>query len=401
MWLFFVVFLVIWGGAHAYLAWSLGSSLHPRRKRVVWFGFTAHFVLGMVGLLMRNFPNFEPVYSAIKWIHYIGMGAFMLLFSVVLVKDLGWLLFRGAEKALGNDQDLVDESRRDFFKTSLNLGAASVTAVGTTWGFYQARRLPDVVDVTVPVADLPPELEGFRIVQLSDMHVGPTIRRPLVEHVVERVNELDADMVAITGDLIEGKVSHIWHDLEPIVDLKSRHGTYYCTGNHEYYWEAKPWCEALEKHGINVLNNAHRLIEHDGGRLLVAGCTDITAGQFEPDHTSDPAKAKEGAPDHDFSVILAHQPGSIHAAAEAEFGLQLSGHTHGGQFWPGNLLVGFFHPYAVGLHREDKTWIYISRGTGYWGPPMRLKAPSEITRVTLMRGGAERAEVIRHDKKEV
>ncbi len=396
MLIFFGFMVLVWGGAHVYVARRLATYLRRRTRRWIYIAFAGHFVLGPVSMVMRRFPQVEPLFTVWQWVAYVGMGAFTFLFVVMVLKDLGWLAFLGVEKVVCDEgEGLVDEDRRRFMTVGLNASVLSATGVATKWGFYEARRLPDVVDVTVPFEDLPESLQGLRIVQLSDIHVGPTIRRPTVEAIVARVNELDADVIAITGDLIDGHVDQLRGDVEPLFDLQARYGVFYCTGNHEYYWDAPGWCSLLEERGVEVLNNEHRLIEHGDGRLLMAGCTDYTAGDYIEEHASDPQGALAGAPAHDISILLAHQPPSIHDAADAGYDLQLSGHTHGGQFWPWIYVVGRVHPFAVGLDRQDDTWIYVSRGTGYWGPPMRLGAPSEITVLTLARGSDDKGEVIR------
>jgi uncharacterized protein len=393
---FVLIFFTIWLGLHVYLGWRFSKPLRTEKKRLVWAAVAVHFVVSLLGMGMRRFPDLEPAYSIVKWAYYVGMGMFFLLVSLMLLKDIAWWVYLGGARFLARrEAKQVDRDRRDFLATSLNLGVLTAATGGTALGYYEARRLPDLVRVKVPVEHLPRALEKFRIVQLSDMHVGPTVRKATVQRLVEEVNKLNPDLVVITGDLIEGHVEHIWSDVAPILELKSRYGTYYCTGNHEYYWDGLGWCEKLSSAGIVVLNNEHRLIEHDGARVLVAGCTDIRAHRFVESHRSDPAAALIGAPAHDLSLLLAHQPASIQEAAKAGYDVQLSGHTHGGQFFPGPLFIDLFHPYSVGLHREDRTWIYVSRGTGYWGPPMRLKAPSEITLIEFVAGSAELARVER------
>jgi predicted MPP superfamily phosphohydrolase len=166
----------------------------------------------------------------------------------------------------------------------------------------------------------------------------------------------------------------------------SRHGTYFVTGNHEYYSGAGAWIAELERLGARVLVNEHVLLQHDGAQVAVAGVTDFSAHYFDPSHRSDPRIALAGAPAGAVKVLLAHQPRTAAAAAEAGFDLQLSGHTHGGQFWPWNLFVRLQQPFTAGLERLGRMWVYISRGTGYWGPPMRFGIPSEITRIRLVRG---------------
>jgi hypothetical protein len=157
------------------------------------------------------------------------------------------------------------------------------------------------------------------------------------------------------------------------------------TGNHEYYWDAPAWCAEVERCGMKVLNNANELVRHGDATLAVGGVTDYRASRHDESQASDPHKAIVGAEDADFKLLLAHQPKSVYEAARAGFDLQLSGHTHGGQFWPWNLVVGLAHPFTAGLDVFESMKIYVSRGTGYWGPPMRLGAPSEITLLTLKR----------------
>jgi predicted MPP superfamily phosphohydrolase len=253
-------------------------------------------------------------------------------------------------------------------------------------GWLGARRTAAVRVVDIPIAGLPSALQGFTIVQISDIHVGNTIGRAYVEAIVSRVNGLRADVVAITGDLVDGTVARLAHDVAPLADLESRYGTFFVTGNHEYYSGVGPWLAELQRLEVQVLLNRHVVIEHDGARLALAGVTDYSGHHFNEAHRSDPAAALRGAPDDiDVKILLAHQPRSAAAAVEAGFHLQLSGHTHGGQFLPWNFFVRLQQPYTAGLERLRSMWVYTSRGTGYWGPPMRLGAPSEITRIRLVR----------------
>jgi predicted MPP superfamily phosphohydrolase len=255
-------------------------------------------------------------------------------------------------------------------------------------GWLGARRTAAVRRVDIPIAGLPAALEGFAIVQLSDIHVGNTIGRDYVEAIVRRANSLQPDVVAITGDLVDGTVARLAHDVAPLADLRSRYGTFFVTGNHEYYSGAGPWLVEFQRLGFQVLLNRHVVIEQGGAKLAIAGVTDYSGHHFSEAHRSDPAAAIRGAPDDIAAkILLAHQPRSSAAAADAGFDLQLSGHTHGGQFLPWNFFVRLQQPYTAGLARLRSMWVYTSRGTGYWGPPMRLGAPSEITHIRLVREG--------------
>ena len=266
--------------------------------------------------------------------------------------------------------------------------AAAVPLLGgaiTLLGLINARRTAAVVSVDVPIAGLPEALHGFTIAQISDIHVGPTIKGGYLDSIVRAVNRLGADMVAVTGDLVDGSVQRLASHVAPIERLTSRHGTFFVTGNHEYYSGAPAWIAELRRLGLRVLLNEHVVLRHDAASIVVAGVTDFSAHHFGEQHRSDPEVALAGAPpDAAVRLLLAHQPRSASAAEAAGFDLQLSGHTHGGQFLPWNLLVRFQQPYTAGLHRLRALWIYTSRGTGYWGPPKRFGAPSEITRLRLV-----------------
>jgi predicted MPP superfamily phosphohydrolase len=229
--------------------------------------------------------------------------------------------------------------------------------------------------VPVTLAKLPKALDGFTIVQLTDVHIGggPTLARDWLADVVARTNALAPDLIAITGDLVDGSVERLRDEVAPLKDLKARHGVYFVTGNHEYYAGAEAWIAELGRLGIRCLRN-ERLPITDG--LDLAGVDDYHA-------RPDLARALAGRDPNRALVLLAHQPRAVHEAAAQGVCLQLSGHTHGGQIWPWNSLVRLQQPYVAGLVREGQTQLYVSRGTGYWGPPMRLGTHAEITRVTL------------------
>ena len=229
-----------------------------------------------------------------------------------------------------------------------------------------------------------PRWRGLRIVQISDLHVGPTIKGPFVERLVSRVRELRPDLIAFTGDLADGTVERLAPHTAALGRLTAPLGVYACTGNHEYYSGVEEWTAQARRLGFDVLINEVRHIDRGGGRLAVAGATDFSAGELVPGHESDPAGALAGSDGADVRILLAHQPRSIEAASRAGCHLQLSGHTHGGQFVPWKYAVRLQQPFLAGLHKVRGTWIYVHRGTGYWGPPLRLGAPSEIAVLTLV-----------------
>jgi predicted MPP superfamily phosphohydrolase len=318
---------------------------------------------------------------ALTWAGLVAMGAFSTLLVLTFVRDALLAVMLTAMSATDWALPL------GAFQHGTAVAVPVLTALITALGFINARRVARVRDIDVPIAALPAALHGFTIALITDVHIGPTIGRDYVDAIVAAVNELDADVVAITGDLVDGSVRQLASDTAPLARLASRHGTFFVTGNHEYYSGVEPWLRELRRLGLIVLINEHVVIEHDGERVVLAGVTDFGAGRFNAAHRSDPDAAIAGAPhDAGAKVLLAHQPRSARSAAAAGFHLQLSGHTHGGQFLPWNFFVRFQQPFTAGLARLGKLWVYTSRGTGYWGPPKRFGAPSEITRLRLVAG---------------
>ena len=316
--------------------------------------------------------------ARVAWTGLIAMGAFSTLFVLTLVRDVGLAVALTVAALTPVALPMAAIVRESAFAVPI------VTVLVTAVGYLNARRVAAVRRIDVPIDTLPRALHGFTIVQITDLHIGPTIGRDHVEAIVAAVNGLGADMVAITGDLVDGSVRQLTSHVEPLARLASRHGTFFVTGNHEYYSGAHAWLGELRRLGLKVLMNEHVVVAHEGAELVVAGVTDHGAHHFDPAHRSDPAAAIAGAPEAAAKVLLAHQPRSAAAAAKAGFHLQLSGHTHGGQFLPWNWFVRLQQPFTAGLDRLDSLWVYTSRGTGYWGPPKRFGAPSEITCLRLV-----------------
>jgi predicted MPP superfamily phosphohydrolase len=316
----------------------------------------------------------QPLKDRLMLASMLALGSFSSLLVFTLLRDLA-LLVSAAIGAAPLEATVRVQGA---------LAVPVLAALATVVGFINARGRARVRRVDVPIAGLPAALHGFSIAQISDLHVGPTIKRNYLERVVDAVNALGADMIAVTGDLVDGSVRELSRHTEPLSRLTARHGAFFVTGNHEYYSGAHAWIAEIRRLGVSVLVNEHVVLRHEGISIVVAGVTDLNAVYFDPAHRSDPAGAMKGAPpDAGARVLLAHQPRSAFAAASAGFDLQLSGHTHGGQFFPWNFVVRLFHPFTAGLHRVGRLRVYISRGTGYWGPPKRLGAPSEITLLRL------------------
>jgi predicted MPP superfamily phosphohydrolase len=295
------------------------------------------------------------------------------------VSDLGQLV-HGIGRRLAS-ADALDPERRRFLARMIG-STVGVAALGlATTGMVNVMCGVAVKKVRIPLARLTKSASGFCIVQLSDIHVGPTIGREFIADLVTRVNALEPDLVAITGDLVDGSVAELGELVRPLADLRSKHGVFFVTGNHEYYSGAPEWIAHLESLGVRVLRNERVAVGGDDGFDL-AGIDDWSAHQFG--HGADLPKALEGRDAKRELVLLAHQPRAIVEAAALGVGLQLSGHTHGGQMFPWNFVVRLQQPYVAGLYDHGAAKIYVSSGTGYWGPPMRVGAPAEITEIELV-----------------
>ncbi|QZY17764.1 metallophosphoesterase [Streptomyces decoyicus] len=267
--------------------------------------------------------------------------------------------------------------RRLFLARAVAAGASLAATAAVGYGTATTLRGPAVKRVTVPLATLPRAAHGFRIAVVSDIHLGPTLGRAHTRRVVETINRTGPDLVAIVGDLVDGSVADLAPAAEPLRGLRSRHGAYFVTGNHEYYSGAAPWVDHIRELGIHPLENART--ELPGFDL--AGVNDVT-GQAEhagPDYDlalggRDPSRAV---------VLMAHQPVTIHDTVRFGVDLQLSGHTHGGQMWPFTYVAAATNPTVAGLERYGDTQLYVTRGAGAWGPPVRLGAPPDVTVVEL------------------
>ena len=342
--------MTVWIALHVYAARPLLVAAAAEGVRPL-FAWSVVLVLPFVSMM----PLFARRSAFAQWTGYATLSFFSMLLVLVMTSDVLRLTLRILSATVS--------ARAMSFAT---LAAAGVLAVV---GFVQARR-PRVVSLQIP-APL-----DYRIVQWSDVHIGPTIQRRFVESLVERTNALNADAIVITGDLVDGHVDQLRDAIAPLADLRARDGVFVVTGNHEYYWRPGEWIKEFARLGLTFLKNEHRVINED---LVIAGVTD-PAGQ-----KPDAALALAGAPRDAFRVLLAHRPQVAEAASELGVNLQLSGHTHGGQFFPFNLLIRWFQPVVAGLHRIGETLLYVSRGTGYWGPPSRLGVGGEITVIDLKR----------------
>jgi predicted MPP superfamily phosphohydrolase len=383
--IFIVVALCLLAGIHYYL-WA--RLIRDPQIAAPWnvIASSLLFLLAasmpVVLILGRGHPGIK---RALAWPAYVWMGVMFLFFVALLSTDLARLLMALVRRMVGGvtvDPDLP--LRRTFVAQSVASGVALAVS-GLTFSAIRSARGPiGVRRVRVRLDRLPPAQDGFTIAQITDVHVGATIDRAFVEDIVRRTNALAPDLVAITGDLVDGSVSELGHLVEPLANLRARHGVFFVTGNHEYFSDPAGWLDELPRLGIRVLRNELISIGNGLESFDLAGIDDRSAvhyGGLDPRQAL--TKALGGRDPRRELILLAHQPRSLLEAEPFNVGLQLSGHTHGGQIWPFGFLVMLQQPFIAGLHRRGDSQIYVSRGTGYWGPPMRLGSPPEITEVRL------------------
>ncbi|ARP77920.1 metallophosphoesterase [Bordetella genomosp. 6] len=377
---FFIRFLALGALAHVYVGARLipDAGLPAAGVAAAIVALCASCVLIPLGMASHASGR-QPWGDRLAAVGLAAMGYFSSLFVLTVLRDAALLLAWLAALAT---LPVPMHALRAASAPAVPLLALAATLLGLA----NARRRARVVTVDVPIDALPAALQGYTIVQISDLHVGPTIKRRYLQAVVDAVNAAGPDLVAVTGDVVDGPVAHLSPHTRPLAALRAPDGVYLVTGNHEYYSGAAAWVQEFRRLGLCVLQNEHRVVQRGDAALVVAGVTDYGAGAFDASQRSNPAQALAGAPARAaVRLLLAHQPRSAAAAAPLGYTLQLSGHTHGGQFLPWNWFVRLQQPFTAGLHRYGPMWVYTSRGTGYWGPPKRLGAPSEITRVRLVR----------------
>ncbi|SEH53012.1 hypothetical protein SAMN04489835_1031 [Mycolicibacterium rutilum] len=382
------MFIVVLGSVLAVMHLFLWLRLvrdttRPGRVRWALTGSLVALALVLVAALML--PRVIGLADAgwFAWPGYLWFGLAAYLFLVLLVLEpLRFILRRRLDRK--SSSATTDVSRRLFLaRTGAAVaGVTSVALVGA--GTLRALGPPDVLQVPVRLRGLDPALRGFRIAVVSDIHLGPLAGRAHTERLVTMINETTPDLVAVVGDVVDGTVDELGSAVSPLADLVSREGAFFVTGNHEYFVDdTLSWLRELERLGVQPLRNENTLIRRNGAVLNVAGVNDLAGERVDdgPDFDRALAARSPNAP----TVLLAHQPVQVEQAAARGVDLQLSGHTHGGQMWPFHYVVRAVQPSLAGLSTVDGTQLYVTRGAGFWGPPMRIGAPPDITVLTLER----------------
>jgi hypothetical protein len=378
--LFFAVFSGLVAALHAYL-WQrlvrspeLGSTFTRLGTRAV----IALGVLLPLGFIATRFlPRVAA--SALSWVSYLWFGVAIVLFFLLLGSEVIRAAVHAASFVGGGP---VSPERRQFLSRAIAAGVGALGVLVSGAGFAAAVGPVRIEKTSVRLRRFPAALRGFRIVQISDLHIGPTLGKSWLDDVVDRVNAQGPDIVAITGDLVDGSVKELAEHVAPLARLRAKHGVFFVTGNHEYYSGADEWIAHLRTLGVRVLRNEHVTIGEGDAAFHLAGVDDYASGRW-PGHGPDLERALAGRDESRELVLLAHQPKQIFEAEKRGVGLQLSGHTHGGQIFPWGYAVKLDQPHLAGLERRGDTQIYTSRGTGYWGPPMRVGVPSEISVIEL------------------
>lgn len=380
--LFLVLSTLFLAGLHVYLYRRLlrDTGVGKRWRKL---GILALAALGLLLVTSRLARFVLPTgwslpYATSGWL-WMGLATYLLCCLVAV--DVLWLAARAGRRLAAKPAQAPDESRRLFLSRAVAGAAVAASGAATSYGYWRAFHPAEITELGLKLRGLPKALEGFGIVQLSDVHVGGVIERGFLEELIARVNALKPDLLVVTGDLVDGDVATLGPAVAAFRNVRSRYGAYFVTGNHEYYSGDEDWARALPGLGLTVLRNQRVSIGEPGASFDLVGVDDWSARGV---HRYDLDQATFGRDLERPAVLLAHQPRDFRNAVAKGIGLQLSGHTHGGQFFPGTLLVPAVWEYPVGHFRHGDGHLYVSRGTGFWGPPLRLGSAPEIVKLTLL-----------------
>ncbi len=389
--LFALVALTVVVVTHAWLALRLAAPFEAPLSWVIMAAMGLSALMLPVTMMLTRAGGEHELARLVGVLGFTWMGFWSILVGAMLAWELGrlllWIWDLGAGLLAPQLASAAWWPPLPWLHRAGVLALLAVTLVTGALGVLGGRAAPRVERVSLEIPGLHPDLEGLRIAQISDIHVGPTVRRPFVEAVVRQVNALEPDLIAFTGDLVDGSVAALRDHTAPLAELRAPLGSYFVTGNHEYYSGVSPWLEEVGRLGMVTLVNEHTVVQRGAARIAVTGITDERAGSLVPSHRPDPDAALAGAPEGALRLMLAHQPRSAPAAAAAGAQVILSGHTHGGQYAPWTWAIHLVEPFVAGTYRLGEAWLVVNRGTGTWGPPLRLGSPQEITLIELRVAG--------------
>lgn len=363
---FFGIVLVVFGGAHALVGWRLASwlALRPPVRHALWAFLALAGILSFAGQILAR----QGVAPFVAWAGAFWMGLLFLLFAAVLAGEiLGW----GA----------ILSRLPPGVVRGVRVLPVVLALLGSVWAVRNALADPLVHEVEISVAGLDPAFDGYRLAHVTDTHLGPILGRPWMERLAARIDSARPDLVVHTGDLVDGPVERLADDVEPWGRLRGRDGALFVTGNHDVYSGARSWSAHVASLGVVVLRNSAFVVRRGGANLVVGGIPDLQERGFGTG-VPDPAQAFRDAPEG-ARILLAHQPVQARDAQGLGVGLQLSGHTHGGQIWPFGFLVRLAQPVVSGLGRVGDVPVFVSRGAGFWGPPLRLFSFPEVPILVL------------------
>lgn len=371
--------LLVFGVLNFYAVTRFTQVFQPKPS-AVWVMTLGFFLLQMLAPFgdrlwfpaLRKKYNAARLVQALDWVSYLAFGLFSVMLAYAMAADILAIALKMAFME-------VEAEKIDRW---LYITLVAATLCTAALGIYEVQTGPKVKRVEVKLKNLPAAFDGFTIAQISDLHVGPTIKGKYTRKTVDIANALKPDLIALTGDFVDGTVEELLPDVAPLKELTAPHGVFFVTGNHELYWNGRAWSEAFRRLGARVLENEHEIIRRENDKIVLAGVTDLASGSMGLP-PSDPEKAAAGAPADAVKILLCHQPANYRRAREAGFDLQLSGHAHAGQYFPYTLVIRFFQKFYKGLNRYQDLQVYVNSGTGYWGPPFRAGAPAEITLLTL------------------
>jgi uncharacterized protein len=379
-----ILFTLICGGIAAYCAVRLTEPFAFEETQATFVKGFAAVVSGLIfGAFLLTPLSSRRSANIFMIIAFIAFGFLSITLVLVLSWDSVRLLCFALAK-MGAPEDLLlpwnwENTRHKWVAGSILTGAISLSFAA----LYNASKPAVIRVVDTPIKDLNPALSGLRITQISDIHIGQAVNRKRIEQIVDQCNSIKADLIAVTGDLADGDAEQLRETAAPLATLQAQHGVWFVTGNHDYYSGVDPWCKLAKELNMNVLINESQQINYQGQSIQIAGITDPSGGVFKKGHSPELKRARGDQP-ADLRILLAHQPNCAKTAAALGFDLQLSGHTHGGQYFPFNILIRLFQRYVAGSYQVGDMALFVHRGTTWWGPPMRLGSRHEIAVIRLV-----------------